>query len=449
MAMMNNNIAKFFSRAAAFAKQDIWRIRRTELPPGKSFFINLLRVLILSVRGFDEDKCQLRASALTFYSLVSVVPVAAMAFGIAKGFGFEKVLEAQLQNKLAGHEEAVNNIVRFSHALLENTKGGLIGGIGLVVLFWAVIKVLGQIENSFNDIWGIKEERTLGRKFGDYLSVMLIAPILLIVSSGVTVFVTTQANLIMGKIAMLDAFKPLIVLMMRLFPLVLLWSLFTFLYIFMPNTKVRFSSGLIAGIIAGAVFQVAQWIYISFQVGAAKYNAIYGSFAALPLFLAWLQLSWLIVLYGAELSFAYQNVDTYEFEPDARQASHRLRTLLSLQVAHYLIGKFAAGEIPPTDRQISHDLGIPIRLVNEILFDLVESGIVSGTQMEQEKVRGFQPARDISDLTIQNIIDAMESRGINAMPIAQNDALAALTESLESFRQAIEKLPANRPLKNI
>lgn len=340
--MMNNNIAKLFSRAAAFAKQDIWRIRRTELPPGKSFFINLLRVLILSVRGFDEDKCQLRASALTFYSLVSVVPVAAMAFGIAKGFGFEKVLEAQLQNKLAGHEEVVNNIVRFSHSLLENTKGGLIGGIGLVVLFWAVIKVLGQIENSFNDIWGIKEERTLGRKFGDYLSVMLIAPILLIVSSGVTVFVTTQVHLIMGKIAVLGAFKPLIVLMMRLFPLVLIWSLFTFLYIFMPNTKVRFSSGLIAGIIAGAVFQVAQWIYISFQVGAAKYNAIYGSFAALPLFLAWLQLSWLIVLYGAELSFAYQNVDTYEFEPDARQASHRLRTLLSLQVAHYLIGKFAA-----------------------------------------------------------------------------------------------------------
>jgi membrane protein len=444
-----NSIGALFTRAADFAKQDIWRIRRTELPPGKFFFINLLRVLILSVRGFDEDKCQLRASALTFYSLVSVVPVAAMAFGIAKGFGFEKILEAQLQEKLAGHEEVINNIIRFSHSLLENTKGGLIGGIGLVVLFWAVIKVLGQIENSFNDIWGIKEERTLGRKFGDYLSVMLVAPILLIVSSGVAVFVTTQVNLIIEKIAILGAFEPLMLLLLKLFPFAIVGSLFTFLYIFMPNTNVRLSSGLIAGVIAGSIFQIAQWIYITFQVGAAKYNAIYGSFAALPLFLAWLQLSWLIVLYGAELSFAYQNVDTYEFEPDARQASHRFRTLLSLQIAHYLIKKFAAGETSPTNRQISGDLGIPIRLVNEILFDLVESGIVCETQTERQKVQGFQPARDISNLTIQNTIDAMESRGINTLPIAHDDASVALMESLESFRQAIEKLPANKPLRDI
>ena len=446
---MDNRIGKLFSRAMAFAKQDIWRIRRTELPPGKSFFINLLRVLILSIRGFDEDKCQLRASALTFYSLISIVPVAAMAFGIAKGFGFEKVLEAQLQSKLAGHEEIFNNVVQFSHSLLENTKGGVIGGIGLIVLFWAVIKVLGQIENSFNDIWGIKQQRTLGRRFSDYLSIMLIGPVLLIVSSGMTVFVTTQINLIMGKIAFLGFFEPLILLLIRLFPLVVIWSLFTFLYIFMPNTKVRYSSGLIAGIIAGTVFQVTQWIYITFQVGTAKYNAIYGSFAALPLFLAWVQLSWLIVLYGAELAFAHQNVDTYEFEPDARQASHRLKMLLSLQVAHHLVTKFTAGETAPNPREISHDLGIPIRLVNEILFDFVESGIATSTETGQEKVRGFQPARDISRLTIQSIIDATEARGISAIPFIHTDVFAALSESLESFRQTIEKLPANRLLKDI
>jgi membrane protein len=444
-----NSIKKLFSKAAAFAGQDIWRIRRTDLPPGKSFFINLLRVLILSIRGFDEDKCQLRASALTFYSLISIVPVAAMAFGIAKGFGFEKVLENQLQAKLAGHEEVFNNIIQFSHSLLENAKGGVIGGIGLVVLFWAVIKVLGQIENSFNDIWGIKQQRTLGRKFGDYLSIMLIGPVLIIVSSGVTVFVTTRINLIMEKIAVLGTFEPLMLLLIKLFPLVLLWSLFTFLYIFMPNTQVRISSGLIGGIIAGTIFQFTQWIYISFQVGAAKYNVIYGSLAALPLFLAWVQLSWLIVLYGAELSFAHQNVDTYEFEPDARQASRRLKISLSLQVAHHLIMKFAAGETAPTAREISRDLGIPIRLVNEILFELVESGIAASTETGQEKEHGFQPARDTSTLTIQGIIDAMEVRGINTVPFCHTQAFASLTESLESFRQAVERLPANRFLKDV
>ncbi len=444
-----NTIGQLFSKAVGFAKQDIWRIRRTELPPGKSFFINLLRVLILSIRGFDEDKCQLRASALTFYSLISIVPVAAMAFGIAKGFGFEKMLETQLRDKLAGHEEVLNNIIQFSHSLLENTKGGLLAGIGLIVLFWAVVKVLGQIEDSINDIWGIKERRTLGRKFSDYLSLMLICPVLVILSSSVTVFVTTQVTLIMEKITFLGVFSPLVFFLLKLLPFGLLWGLFTFLYLFMPNTKVRFTSGLLAGIIAGTIFQVVQWAYITFQIGAANYNAIYGSFAAVPLFLVWLQLSWLIVLYGAELAFAHQNVDTYEFEPDALLASRRLKTLLSLRIAHHLIKNFAAGAPPSTAQQMSHDLDIPIRLVNELLFDLVGSGILSGTETDPGGERGYQPARDIDGLTIQHIIDAMEVRGLNAMPFSNTPAFAALSEALESFRHAVEKLPANRKLKDL
>lgn len=442
-------IGKLFSTAVGFAKQDIWRIRRTELPPGKSFLITLLRVLILSVRGFDEDKCQLRASALTFYSLISIVPVAAMAFGIAKGFGFEKMLEAQLRSKLAGHEEVFNNIVRFSHSLLENTKGGLLAGVGLIVLFWAVIKVLGQIEESLNDIWGVREQRSLGRKFSDYLSIMLICPVLVILASSVTVFITTQVNLIMEKITLLGVFSPLVFLLLKLLPFALLWGLFTFIYLFMPNTKVRVTSGLFAGVIAGTLFQLVQWGYITFQVGAANYNAIYGSFAALPLFLIWLQLSWLIVLYGAELSFAHQNVDTYEFEPDALQASHRLKTLLALQIVQSLIRNFAAGQPPLTARQLSDTLEIPPRLINELLFALVRSGILTGTETDGGQERGFQPARDIQGLTIQEVIDALELQGINAAPFAQTPAFAGLAEAVDRFRRACEKLPANRPLKEL
>ncbi len=193
-----------------FIRKDIWRIRGTGLPPGKSFFLKLARVLILSIRGFDEDKCQLRASSLTFYSLVSIVPIAAMAFGIAKGFGFQKVLEEQLREKLAGHEDILANVIQFSDALLANTKGGLIAGIGLVVLFWAVIKMLRQIEESFNDIWGVRERRTFGRMFGDYLSLILICPVILVLSGGVNVFITTQVNLILEKFAILGSFGPVI-----------------------------------------------------------------------------------------------------------------------------------------------------------------------------------------------------------------------------------------------
>jgi membrane protein len=444
-----DKIRGWVPKAIAFVRQDIWRIRRTHLPPGKSFFLTLLRVLILSIRGFDEDKCQLRASALTFYSLISIVPVAAMAFGIAKGFGFEKILEAQLRSKLSGQEEILDNVIQFSHSLLESTKGGLLAGIGLVVLFWAVIKVLGQIEDSLNDIWGIKERRSLGRKFGDYLSLMLVCPVLVILSSSVTIFITTQVTLILEKITILGAFSPIVFFLLKLLPYGLLWGLFTFLYIFMPNTRVRFTSGLLAGIIAGTIFQIVQWGYITFQIGAAKYNAIYGSFAAFPLFLVWLQLSWLIVLYGAEVSFAHQNVDTYEFEPDALQASHRLKKLLSLQIAQHVIKNFARGEAPPTARQISHELEIPIRLVNEILFELVKSHLFSASGAEGDGERGYQPARDIHGLTIQYVVEAMELRGMNEIPFVHTPEFSALSEAVETFRETVEKLPANRLLKDI
>jgi len=442
-------IGKRLQRTADFIKHDIWRIRRTKLPPGKSFFINLLRVLILSVRGFDEDKCSLRASALTFYSLISIVPVVAMAFGIAKGFGFEKMLEEQLRGKLVGHEDILVKVMQFSHSLLENTRGGLIAGIGVVVLFWAVLKVLGQIEYSFNDIWGIKERRTIGRMLADYLSIMLICPVIVILSGSMTVFITTQVTLIIRKIAFIGTFGSVTFLFLKLLPYTLLWGLFTFLYIFMPNTKVRFSSGLLAGVIAGTIFQVVQWGYIAFQIGVAKYNAIYGGFAALPLFLGWLQLSWLIVLYGAELSFAHQNVDTYEFEPDARQASHRVRTLLSLHITRHLIKNFIRRGRPLTDSDISNQLEIPIRFVNEILYDLVKSRIISVTETEKDGQRGYQPAIDVNELSIQCVVDAMEERGVNAIPFAHAPEFEILSALIGTFRETIKKLPDNKLLKDI
>jgi membrane protein len=379
--------------------------------------------------------------------MISIVPVAAMAFGIAKGFGFEKMLVEQLRDKLAGHEDILANVIQFSHSLLENTQGGVIAGVGLIILFWSVLKVLGQIENSFNDIWGIKQRRTIGRMFGDYLSLMLICPVIIILSGSLTVFITTQVTLITEKVAILGNLSFLVFLLLKLLPYTLLWGLFTFLYIFMPNTKVRFSSGLLAGVITGTIYQVLQWGYITFQVGVANYNAIYGSFAALPLFMAWLQLSWRVVLYGAEISFAHQNVDTYEFEPDARQASHRIKTLLSLQITHHLIRNFIRREKPLTDRDISNELEIPIRLVNEILFDLVKCRIVSVTDTEGE--RGYQPALDINALSIQYVIDAMEQQGANTMPFAQTPEFETLSVLLDTFGKTIERLPDNKLLKDL
>ena len=191
-------------------------------------------------------------------------------------FGFEKSLEKELLEKFSSQQEVLSQVIGFAHSLLENTRGGMIAGIGLLVLFWSVVKVLSHIERSFNDVWEIKEARPFGRKFGDYLSIMLIAPLLIIVSSSITLFIQTQVELIAEKVALLGMFSSLILPLFSLSPYVVIWLLFTFLYIFMPNTKVDFKSGVLAGIVSGTVFQITQLLYISFQVGVARYNAIYG-----------------------------------------------------------------------------------------------------------------------------------------------------------------------------
>jgi membrane protein len=433
-----------------FIRVDIWRIRLKDTSRTRYFFIKQFRILLLTIRGFAKDKCPLSASALTFYSILSIVPIVAMAFGIAKGFGFQVFLEKQLLEKFPGQEEVMNRVVAFAHSLLENTKGGIIAGIGIVFLLWTVIKLLSNIELSFNDIWDVKTSRTYGRKFSDYLSIMLISPILFFLSSSVTVFITTQIKVITQKVELIGMFSPIIFFMLKLIPYGLIWILFVFMYILMPNTKVNFSSGLIAGVIAGTIYQIAQWAYISFQIGMARYNAIYGSFAALPLFLIWIQLSWMIVLFGAEISFAYQYVDTYDFEPDRRLISPAFKKLLSLHMAHLIISTFSKGDMPLTASDISQTLEIPIRLVQQILEELVEINVLSNTERKDNNQEVFyQPARSINLITIRSVIEAMEQKGVNNIPIAQTAELTSLSNALKTMNDEIEKSPANRLIKDI
>ena len=442
---IRDRVAKFF----AFIRVDIWRIRLADLPFGRSFLIKQLRMIILAFRGYDEDRCLLRASSLTFYTLLSIVPVAAMFFGVAKGFGFERRLQQELFNRFPGQEEVLNQIISFSNSLLEQTQGGLIAGIGMLVLFWSVLKVLGHIEMALNDIWGIKESRSWGRKFSDYLSIMLISPLLVLISGSATVFIKTQVTQVTQKVELLGVISPLIFLLLNFTPYVLIWTLFTILYVIMPNTKVNFKAGLLGGVVAGTLYQIAQWGYISFQIGAAKYNAIYGSFAALPLFLMWLQISWWIVLFGAELSFANQNVDTYEYEPDSLKVSPGFKKLLALQIAHLVIKKFENGDRPLTDSQISAQLEMPIRLVHNLLFDLVESGLVSEIKTKADKKFAYQPARDINKMTIQYVLEALDRSGTDDIPVAKTQDYQALSDALQNFGEAMEKSSANKLLKDI
>ncbi len=444
---MARMIAQKFIR---FFSIDIWQLSAEDLPKSRAVLLTPLRMIVMTIKGYVRDNCALRASALTFYSFLSIVPVVAMAFGIAKGFGLEQRLESQLHQRFAGQEEVISKVIDFARSLLENTKGGLIAGIGVILLFWSAVKVLNHIENTLNHIWKVRARSTI-RKFTDYLSIMIISPLLVVVSSSVNVYITTQITAMTGKLALLQAASPVIFLMLKLLPFGLIWLLFILIYMVMPNTQVRISSGVVAGIIGGSIFQIVQGIYISAQVLVSKYNAIYGSFAALPLFLIWLQVSWMIVLLGAEISYAHQHVGHFSMAADYRNTSTDSRRRYALHILRLIIRRFQEGQRPLTADQIAQVLRLPYLIVAQLIDHLRESGLVSA--VEGEKNNGslsFQPARDIGSITIGSVIEALDKRGQENGPAACKDPeFTQVSKAVDEIQAVINNSPANRLVKDI
>jgi len=440
---------KVIKKIIDFIKVDVWRISIQNLPRHTKLLIVPVRILILAFRGFREDKVNLRASALTFFSMLSVVPLVAMGFGIAKGFGLDRMLEEQLMESLSGQQEVIDWVIKFATSFLENTKGGLIAGIGIVVLLWTVMKVFSNIEESFNAIWQVHKARTWPRKISDYLTMMLVAPILLILSTSANVFIATQITRITQEVSLLGYISPLIFFLIKLIPYVLFWLVLTVIYMVMPNTKVSFKSAFVAGVISGTIFVFTQWAYIYFQVGVSKYNAIYGSFAALPLFLIWLQTSWLIVLFGAEVSFAVQNVQKYEFDPDIQNISQFSRKVLTLMVARLVIKRFVAGEIPYTSKDISQQLQIPIRLVRDIIHSLVDSGIFSEVSTMHDKEKAYQPGRDVNAISVSYLINTLEHYGTDRVMAVASKEKTHIEQILRSFDDTVLQSKGSMLVKDI
>ena len=438
------------SRIIDFVTRDIWRIRLKNYSPAQSFLIKQLRIIILAIRGYAEDKCKFRASALTFFSILSIVPVVAMFFGIAKGFGMQEKVQAQIMERFAGQEDVAKYIVKFANSLLESTQGGIVAGIGIAFLFWTIIKVLSNIENSFNDIWGVKKSRHFGRKFSDYLSMMLVCPVMLVISSSLTIAISSQVKQTLETYTFFQAIGPVVAVFLWILPYCTLWIVFSFVFIFMPNTKVRFSSGVLAGIVAGTTLQLAQWAFFSVIIGLTKYNAVYGSFAALPMFFIWFQMSWLIVLFGAELAFAHQNVDTYEFEQDCLSVSYSYKKLLTLLITQQIVKNFCQAKESLNSSDISHTLEIPIRLVRQILFELVEASVLSEVKTQEKgDVLYYHPARDVDSLSVKYVIDALEQKGNTVIPVIKSPELEKLSDCVAKIDESIQKSSANVLLKDI
>jgi len=430
-----------------FIEIDIWRLKIDTLPKRKAFFYRKIRVAILAIKGFDRHEVGVKASALTYFTLLSIVPVIALAFGISKGFGFD--IQSTLNSLLAGQEEALKYAAESAENMLENAKGGVVAGVGLLVLIYTVMRLLNSVEETFNNIWEIKKQRSFQRKISEYTAILLIAPILVFFSSSMTVFVSTQVTYLTEQMQLLDLFTPVIFFFLKLLPYTLIWLLLILLYLIMPNTKVNGKSAVIAGIIAGSAFQALQLVYIEFQIGASNYNAIYGTLAALPLFLIWAQTSWMIVLFGAELCFAHQNAARYEFSNENLQPSTRHKEFIALLIVRHVAKGFKEGAPSMTIGQIADRILVPFRFTNSIVRELVEVKVLSEIYMGEKEDNTFQPAMDIDKITAYLVIERIENRGLDNLCILNDHEARLMLETLKTMEADMDKSTVNKPLADL
>lgn len=396
--------------------------------PVARWAVRQYKLLFYTVQGLSSHGTMVRSAALTFYTLMSLVPVVALVFAVVKGFGLAEGLEQNLYEVLPQSPEVIDYVVGFAQKALARTQGGWVALVGVLTLFWAVIKVFGSIEDAFNNIWEVRSTRSAARKYGDYIAVVVVAPILWVISSSMG----NYAAEILGV-----AGSPALEVLSRAGSLVVAWVMFTFIYVVLPSTKVRLTAALTAGVVAGTAFVLFQWGYVYLQRWMTSYNAIYGSFAALPLFLLWMQISWEILLLGGELSFAYQNVARFDEERESLLVSYDCRRKLMVGVMLLVSRAFRDGRGAVSFSEIRDRLDVPTRIMNNILYTLVQARMLNeirteGTDYDLE----YAPARDISTLRVYDILSAVDSHGFgrDTIDMRSNRELRRCAEVVERLK---------------
>ncbi len=401
-------MAKRIDKIIKFFETDLWRIMEGDISPFKFSMVELLKKVTLAIRFFTAKRVLQKASALTYSTILAIVPILAVVFAIARGFGYNKFIEIWFRESFKSQPQVADVIIGFVNSYLVHTKSGVFLGIGLIFMLYTVLMLVSNIEDAFNEIWQVKKPRSFFRTFTDYLAMFFVFPILIVLTSGISIFMVTIANSMPDFLLL----GPTMQFAIDLLPYVLMSGMFIALYVFMPNTHVEISSAIIPGILAGIAMQGLQMFYIHSQIFLSSYNAIYGSFAALPLFMLWLQISWTICLFGAELCYTNQNLDYYDYDANTGEISHRYRLMLSALLMSRICRRFANGQPPLSAMELREQTNIPIRFVNELLFGLIEAHlIVEVSGDEKGEVSRFIPAEDINNLTLGVMIGRLESSG--------------------------------------
>lgn len=372
----------------------------------------LKKILLAAWQDFTNKRVLDAASNLTYSTLLATVPILAVVFAIARGFGYNVHIEEWFRSILQAQPEACETIIGFVNSYLIHTKKGIFLGIGLLFLFWTVLMLVQNIEQTFNDIWQVKRKRSLFRTFTDYIAMLFMVPIYIVVSSGLSIWITAIDKNISGIYVLGPVMGFILQLLIEIFPYVISSGVFIALYVFMPNTKVKVSSAVWPGIIAGVSFQLFQVLYINSQIWISKYNAIYGSFAILPFFMLWMQISWSICLIGAQLSYMNQNREDFSSSNTNEPISHDATITASAYIMAILCRNFYEGKTALTAFELNDRTGISMRLLSQLLFNLEEIHFVSSISDDEkgEETR-YQPAEALNNLTLGELIKRLDSRG--------------------------------------
>ena len=397
----------------AFLLDEIWRVTDDEVSKKRGMIYNALKIVTLSIKEFAERRIVNMASALTYSTLLAIIPILAILFAIARGFGFANLLEDQFRVTLQGQALTAETILSFIDSYLSHAQSGIFIGVGLIMLFYTVLLLTYNMERTFNYIWQVKKQRTLYRKITDYFSMLFLLPLLILLSSGISIFIST----FMKNIAEFALLAPVVKFFVRLTPFVLTWGMFTALYIFMPNTKVKLKYAILPGILAGSGFQFFEYLYIGSQIWVSRYNAIYGSFAAIPMFLLWAQISWSICLYGAQLSYVAQNIRNFSFSKETENISRRYHDFLCILIMSLICKRFQTDLPPYTAETLSDEHKIPIRLTRIILYELQDINMIFETPVNDDEEMAYLPSVDINQLNVAMLLKRLDKTGSEAFKI--------------------------------
>ena len=366
------------------------------------------RRLILAIKFFTAKRVMSDASALTYSTLLAIVPVMAVVFAVARGFGYSKYIETWFRDAFSSQPAVADTIIGFVNSYLIHTKSGVFLGVGLVVMLYTVLILVMNIERAFNGIWQVKKQRTLFRTFTDYMAMLFLFPIAVVIISGLSFFLTSVAH----SMPYVHLLTPTVSIVVNLLPYVIMSLLFIGLYVFVPNTHVRIYYCIVPGIMAGVAMQVLQLAYINSQIWVSSYNAIYGSFAALPLFMLWLQISWTICLFGAELCYTSQYVDYYDLNITTQDISHRYKLLMCAMMLACICRRHDKGERPYSASELRDMTQIPIRIVNDLLYEMQNANLVlEMTADEKGEQTRYMPAMSSERLSLGIMTDKLESLG--------------------------------------